>query len=442
MSDFADYLSRSRLDSVLRDAACCYSDFSQVSVLEVRGLSTSESFPDPNQAGLAQYLETTNTSCSLRVFFVSATPGQDGLHVHVHPDVMKLLHEKAGLTAKFLVDFYESYDWTVFPTSSVTHSNHSDLALQYGFWIWGTKSTHSFTQLVKDSNTTTYFCINFAPPLKKRISDAIKSSLSLACKPFFIDTLILDHLLASYRAAIADRRASLLAVVTKPSNSFRVKLTRYQEKFTDKSTIEDRTNKLHVLAVQWHTIWKDLADVKQHIQHLRSISKKIMTQTENIYEDSLPLISSSDEALQLMESSCLFWSRWVTAYLERTNIRINLMHNLASQKVAGETTSIALQTQRDSVSMFTLAMVTAVFLPGTFVCSVLSTVFFSFDGTAFAISQWWWILPTSAIPLTGFVIYLWFMWFRTRLSHDKVQLQSLKAELETGSSAARLTTQK
>lgn len=44
------------------------------------------------------------------------------------------------------------------------------------------------------------------------------------------------------------------------------------------------------------------------------------------------------------------------------------MHNLAAQRVSSETADIALQAQREGVSMFTLAMVTAVFLPGTFVC--------------------------------------------------------------------------
>lgn len=44
------------------------------------------------------------------------------------------------------------------------------------------------------------------------------------------------------------------------------------------------------------------------------------------------------------------------------------MHNLAAQQVSNLTADIAVETQRDSVSMFTLALVTAIFLPGTFIC--------------------------------------------------------------------------
>ncbi|EXL51684.1 hypothetical protein FOCG_07511 [Fusarium oxysporum f. sp. radicis-lycopersici 26381] len=419
MTDFLDYLASTGLDNVLRDASRCCSNASQVSVLEVRGQVTFTSLPGLNQAQLERYFHPPNkdenqksseamvTPCTLRVFFISATNSENGLHVHVDPAIMQLLHEKAGLTSRFLVDFYESHDWTVFPTSSVTNPNHLAIALQYGFWIWRTNSTHSFAQLVTDSKTATYFCINFPHSLQDHITNMVKSCPSLACKPLFIDTLILDDVIASYRAAIADQRVSLLDI----------------EKDVDKSTIADRTRKLHALAVKWHTILKDLTDIQQHIQHLKSLSFRISPQPHVSTPNSQLHPSSLDEALHIMESSCLFWFRWVTAYLERTNIRINLMHNLAAQRVSSETTDIALQTQRDGVSMFTLAMVTAAFLPGTFVCSVLSTVFFNFDGTVFGISQWWWILPTVAVPLTGLVMYLWFVSFRTKLSRDKAALE-------------------
>ncbi|KAF4337214.1 hypothetical protein FBEOM_8907 [Fusarium beomiforme] len=344
-------------------------------------------YPDKGQDQKSS--ETPATTCSLRIFFISAANSGNGLHAHVDPAIMQLLYEKAGLTARFLVDFYEAHDWTVFPTSSVANpgssahgicsrlfksrDTHTDSppALQYGFWIWRPNSTHSFTQLVTDSVTSTYFFVNFPDSLQNHIMATVKSRPSVTCNPLFIDTLIIDDVIASYRAAIAELRLSLLNI----------------EKDVDKSTIEDRTRKLHALAVKWHTILKDMKDIQEHIQHLQSFSVRIPCQSHS---------SMSDDQ----------------------------MHNLAAQRVSSETADIALQAQREGVSMFTLAMVTAVFLPGTFVCSVLSTVFFSFDGTAFVISGWWWTLPTVALPLTGLVMYLWFIWFRTRLSYDRVALET------------------
>lgn len=141
------------------------------------------------------------------------------------------------------------------------------------------------------------------------------------------------------------------------------------------------------------------------------------------------------------------------------------MHHLAAQNTSTLATDVALQTQRDSVSMFTLAMVTAVFLPGTFVCvccralgsssplvaclndnrsaddfyqSVLSTTFFSYDGSVFSISGWWWVLPLTAAPLTGLVMFLWFWWFRQRLSRDHATLHSRRDVVEGAESRSSL----
>lgn len=174
-----------------------------------------------------------DVSASLFLYssFISATNSGNGLHAHVDPAIMQLLYEKAGLTARFLVDFYEAHDWTVFPTSSVTNpgsSAHgicsrffnsrytytdSTPALQYGFWIWRPNSTHSFSQLVIDSVTSTYLFINFPDSLRVHIIDTVKSRPSVACNPLFIDTLIIDDVITSYRAAITELRLSLLNIV-------------------------------------------------------------------------------------------------------------------------------------------------------------------------------------------------------------------------------------
>jgi hypothetical protein len=57
--------------------------------------------------------------------FIKPSLGDDQLHTHINPHVLKLLHERAGLTANFMADVYESPDWTVFPTVSSTESKSS-----------------------------------------------------------------------------------------------------------------------------------------------------------------------------------------------------------------------------------------------------------------------------------------------------------------------------
>lgn len=59
--------------------------------------------------------------------FIKPSLGDDQLHTHINQAVLKLLHERAGLTAGFMTDVYESPDWTVFPTVSSTEPNQSSI---------------------------------------------------------------------------------------------------------------------------------------------------------------------------------------------------------------------------------------------------------------------------------------------------------------------------
>lgn len=96
-----------------------------------------------------------------------------------------------------------------------------------------------------------------------------------------------------------------------------------QEKDQDQSCLDRRAEQLHKIAIKWHTIRKDLSDIQEHIVHLRTIAEgKAFTAKE-----ITGILKSPDavEALKALESTCRFWSRWVTTYLERTNIRINLV---------------------------------------------------------------------------------------------------------------------
>lgn len=88
-----------------------------------------------------------------------------------------------------------------------------NIALQYGFWFWRDNSTHTFSQLVANAEGFTYFCINFPADLQASIIQVAKESRPEICKPLFLDTMVADGLLKSYRHAIEDQRAALLRIV-------------------------------------------------------------------------------------------------------------------------------------------------------------------------------------------------------------------------------------
>lgn len=80
-------------------------------------------------------------------------------------------------------------------------------------WTWELRYARSSIQTLADRHTTTYLCINFPPKLSKRISDTIHSLEALAKNPLFMDTLIIDEMIAFYRDAIKSHRSQLLAIV-------------------------------------------------------------------------------------------------------------------------------------------------------------------------------------------------------------------------------------
>jgi len=60
--------------------------------------------------------------------------------------------------------------------------------------------------------------------------------------------------------------------------------------------------------------------------------------------------------------------------------------------------------------MITLAAVTMIFLPGTFISAILSTTVFDYGHEGLQVSQQWWILLVTTIPLTVVVFLGWLWW--------------------------------
>ncbi|GAB1316486.1 hypothetical protein MFIFM68171_06696 [Madurella fahalii] len=87
---------------------------------------------------------------------------------------------------------------------------------------------------------------------------------------------------------------------------------------------------------------------------------------------------------------------------------------MATQWANGETNvQIALEMRRDSRHMRSIALVTMVFLPGTFFASVFSMTFFNWDSDGSSadpiLSHWFWIYVVFTFCATVMTIVLW--WF-------------------------------
>ncbi|KAH8903354.1 hypothetical protein BR93DRAFT_961801 [Coniochaeta sp. PMI_546] len=435
---FSELVLEPELEQVLRRAKdCCRNcTCSRTSLLRIDPEGHLDWQPDLDLSALKQAFihdktETSDVSPavqddSVKIFFVSAKRRQDSYLIHVDPRVLTYLQESFGMSKKFLSDIYETEEWTRLDFGSYMDPGSDNLGqpslcMHYGFWTWDTTdSSHSFVQFRTDSSSTTYFCVNFPTCTVERIVKGIGQHSKSAKKLFFIDTLITDDLLRSYRLAISSRNKQLISI----------------ERETDRSSIGEQTKRLHALSVSWHTIYKDLIDLEEQIKHMRQLHGSYAAHKSRAAEGRQ---NGTEQLLHQLESKCQFYRRWAMTYRDRTTGRINLLHHLATQQdnrlnqhISNVTTQVALQTQRDSASMFTLAVVTTIFLPPTFVAGVFGTPFFDTGASAsFSVSQHFWVFPAIAVPLTICVLGIWLWWFRRRLQRDRLAIRKTQLAVES-----------
>jgi hypothetical protein len=83
-------------------------------------------------------------------------------------------------------------------------------------------------------------------------------------------------------------------------------------------------------------------------------------------------------------------------------------------------TIIANTTKEDSYAMRTIAIMSIIFLPGTFVSSFFSMDMFDWQALkgASVVSYRFWIYWAVTAPLTVVVVSVWFLWLRTHNKHE------------------------
>lgn len=94
------------------------------------------------------------------------------------------------------------------------------------------------------------------------------------------------------------------------------------------------------------------------------------------------------------------------------NAELSLQMNRSIQVNAELSLQMSRTMRADSQVMKTVAMMTLVFLPATFVSALFSTSFFTYDITSgWHMSSYFWVYWVTAIPLTLLTVGLWHVWF-------------------------------
>ncbi|KAF2645001.1 hypothetical protein P280DRAFT_535697 [Massarina eburnea CBS 473.64] len=277
----------------------------------------------------------------------------------------------------------------------------------------------SYIQFIRTGNHTTYFCINYPSRALDRFMALLEADPSMAYRDFYLDALAADDAQKQWRFTIGQHRNMLL-----------IYETHYKD---DGSDYDGRTRGLHRLTRDWSTLNQDCLDYVHTVEYLNRAYGKYCKSVESSTEKERWVVdwtTDMHETFEVLKAQSENCARWTAVYRERANIRINLLFHLANQReartskqIAISTAKVAEQTQRDSAAMITMAAVTMLFLPGTFISTILSTVFFDFGKEKLAVSEGWWILPASTIPTTMGVFAIWLAWRWWRLRQQAIELK-------------------
>jgi hypothetical protein len=171
--------------------------------------------------------------------------------------------------------------------------------------------------------------------------------------------------------------------------------------------------------------------------------KKPADAEQSALESGLGCVQQTIEALKLSAET----------YQARMSNQITLILSLFSQEdqsigidIAKASKSIAIESKRDSSSMKTLAVVTMVFLPGTFIATFFAMPLFDWHAPyGQIVDKRIWIYFLVTIPLTIFTSAVWWVWFTLKTKREQRENEDILGDtgskggidMEPGEAAAR-----
>ncbi|CAN9385152.1 unnamed protein product [Alternaria alternata] len=202
---------------------------------------------------------------------------------------------------------------------------------------------------------------------------------------------------------------------------------------TPEKDFEDMTRSLNIIisrfAFHEMRIHANAVFVDQILSHIGARKSPLGWSTKSnlvirSLENRLNHLQTEQRAL-LLEISCnqkIAQSQLQIVYnliAQRDNKDSLAMAELQTELARIQTT-IANTTKEDSYAMRTIAIMSIIFLPGTFVSSFFSMDMFDWQapkGTS-VVSFRFWIYWAVTAPLTAVVVSIWFLWLRTHKKHE------------------------
>ncbi|KAE8399619.1 hypothetical protein BDV37DRAFT_228218 [Aspergillus pseudonomiae] len=119
------------------------------------------------------------------------------------------------------------------------------------------------------------------------------------------------------------------------------------------------------------------------------------------------------EWLQLIDCVALSHKQAASSYRQRVQAQNTVLYSLVSQAESRLNYQVAASTKQDSSDMRAVALLTMLFLPGTFVATFFSAgLVTSNSGSIPMANKYLWIYWVITVPLTIIVVLIWKCWSR------------------------------
>lgn len=218
-----------------------------------------------------------------------------------------------------------------------------------------------------------------------------------------------------------------------------------------RSEIEEKEGYVREGVIDLDAINRDLVECHSQVLWKRPKAYlQILSQLEKamkMFDERLPE-ERKDASMRALQASMLarfdFYRvklQGIESYayttLQRLDIQRSALYNIIAQKesklnfqMAKEQRQLAHAAKRDSSTMKTISLLSAIFFPGAYLASVFSMTFFNFqnDGTP-AVSESFWLYWAVTIPCTMIIVGWWYIWEKKR--ERRYNLEDI--DLERGS---------
>ncbi|KID63846.1 Mg2+ transporter protein, CorA-like/Zinc transport protein ZntB, partial [Metarhizium hybridum] len=163
-----------------------------------------------------------------------------------------------------------------------------------------------------------------------------------------------------------------------------------------------------------------LYEVQRHATHVSETLEVAATTVEWMEKNHRNFLQEQNSpgsmASRNITSQLLFLHHLLLSLLRRSDSNkarldseIGLAFNTVTQRDSRTSVDISMAAQRDSAAMRTIALVSLLFLPSTFVSALFSTTFFKFDDNSgvWSVSQMFWLYWVVAGSLTVAAVTIW-----------------------------------